>query len=158
VTTHHVESAREMLAAVEKALPADIFIGAAAVADWRVEAASQKIKKSGAPPSLTLVENPDILATIAALKEARPALVVGFAAETDDVLRRAGEKFLRKGCDLLVANDVSSGVFSADENTVHIVTASGVESWPRLRKEAVAEKLAGRLAKILAEKSSETSP
>jgi phosphopantothenoylcysteine decarboxylase / phosphopantothenate---cysteine ligase len=157
VDVRHVETAQEMLAAVKSALPADAFVAAAAVADWRVEAATQKIKKSGAPPSLTLVENPDILATVAAPGEDRPGIVVGFAAETGDVVRRAREKFLRKGCDLLVANDVSSGVFGSDENTVHIVSASGVEDWPRLGKEEVAERLAGRLARMLADRNSETS-
>ncbi|QGM48188.1 bifunctional phosphopantothenoylcysteine decarboxylase/phosphopantothenate--cysteine ligase CoaBC [Methylocystis heyeri] len=157
VDVRRIETAQEMLAAVKSALPADVFVAAAAVADWRVEAAAQKIKKSGAPPSLTLVENPDILATVAAPGQDRPGIVVGFAAETGDTVRRAQEKFLRKGCDLLVANDVSSGVFGADENTVHIVTASGVEDWPRLGKEEVAERLAGRLARMLADRNSETS-
>ncbi len=158
VETRHVVTAREMLAAVEEALPADIFVAAAAVADWRVEAAAEKIKKTGAPPSLTLVENPDILATVAARDRDRPAIVVGFAAETGELLRRAREKFLRKGCDMLVANDVTSGVFGADENTVHIVTAEGVEDWPRLDKEAVAERLAGRLVEILAQQRNGKSP
>jgi phosphopantothenoylcysteine decarboxylase/phosphopantothenate--cysteine ligase len=155
VETRHVESAREMLRAVESALPADIFVAAAAVADWRVEAASEKIKKQGAAPALTLVENPDILATIAARKNGRPALVVGFAAETTDVLFHAREKFARKGCDLLVANDVSAGVFGADENEVHIIDAAGVESWPRLGKAAVAARLVRRLAHALADRNSE---
>ncbi len=160
VETRHVETAREMLAAVEAALPADIFIGAAAVADWRVEAAPDKIKKQqgGGALALTLVENPDILARVAALEASRPALVVGFAAETRDLLRHAREKLARKGCDLIVANDVSAGVFGADENEVHIVSASGVESWPRLGKEAVAARLVQRLARELAADSGKSSP
>jgi phosphopantothenoylcysteine decarboxylase/phosphopantothenate--cysteine ligase len=159
VETRHVETAREMLAAVEAALPADIFIGAAAVADWRVEAAPDKIKKQreGGAPALTLVENPDILARVAARGAGRPALVVGFAAETRDLLRHAREKLARKGCDLIVANDVSAGVFGADENEVHIVSAKGVESWPRLGKEAVAARLVRRLAQELADDSGKPS-
>ncbi len=155
VATRHVETAREMLAAVEAAMPADIFIAAAAVADWRVEAAAQKIKKQGSTPSLKLVENPDILASIAARKNERPAIVVGFAAETSDVPRHSQEKFARKGCDLLVANDVSAGVFGADENEVCIITAASVENWPRLGKEAVAARLIARLAVMLADRSRE---
>jgi phosphopantothenoylcysteine decarboxylase/phosphopantothenate--cysteine ligase len=160
VETRHVETAREMLAAVEAALPADIFIGAAAVADWRVEAAPDKIKKQreGRPPALTLVENPDILASVAAREAGRPALVVGFAAETRDLLRHAREKLARKGCDLIVANDVSAGVFGADENEAHIVSAKGVESWPRLGKEAVAARLVRRLAQELTGDSGKSSP
>ena len=160
VETHHVETAREMLAAVEAALPADIFIGAAAVADWRVEAAPDKIKKQqeGGAPALTLVENPDILARVAAREAGRPALVVGFAAETRDLLRHAREKLARKGCDLIVANDVSAGVFGADENQVHIVSAKGVESWPRLGKEAVAARLVRLLGRELAGDSGKSSP
>ena len=160
VETRHVETAREMLAAVEAALPADIFIGAAAVADWRVEAAPDKIKKQqeGGAPALVLVENPDILASIAARGRGRPALVAGFAAETRDLLRLAQEKLVRKGCDLIVANDVSAGVFGADENEVHIVTAKSVESWPRLSKEAVAARLMRRLAQELAGESGKSCP
>lgn len=148
----HVDSAREMFAAVEAALPADAFIGAAAVADWRVEAAPQKIKKDkGAQaPSFSLVENPDILASVA-LGPRRPRLVVGFAAETQDVVAHAKEKLLRKGCDLIVANDVSAaaGVFGGDLNEAHLVSRTGVESWPRMSKEAVAERLVARLAQLL---------
>ena len=160
VETRHVETAREMLAAVEAALPADIFIGAAAVADWRVETAPDKIKKQqgGGAPTLILVENPDILARVAARETERPALVVGFAAETRDLLRHAREKLARKGCDLVVANDVSTGVFGADENDVHIVSAKGVESWPRLGKEEVAARLIRRLARELASESGKPSP
>ena len=160
VETRHVETAREMLAAVEAALPADIFIGAAAVADWRVEAAPDKIKKQqgGGAPALALVENPDILARVAAREAGRPALVVGFAAETRDLLRHAREKLARKGCDLIVANDVSAGVFGADENEVHIVSAKGVESWPRLGKEEVAARLVRLLGRELAGDSGKPSP
>lgn len=160
IETRHVETAREMLAAVEAALPADIFIGAAAVADWRVEATPDKIKKQreGGAPALTLFENPDILARVAAREAGRPALVVGFAAETRDLLRHAREKLARKGCDLVVANDVSAGVFGADENEVHIVSAKGVESWPRLGKEAVAARLVQLLGRELAGDSGKSSP
>jgi phosphopantothenoylcysteine decarboxylase / phosphopantothenate---cysteine ligase len=149
----HVESAREMFDAVEAALPADAFIGAAAVADWRVEAAPQKIKKEhgAATPSFLLTENPDILASVARGPR-RPRLVVGFAAETQDVVAHAREKLLRKGCDLIVANDVSegAGVFGGDLNEAHLVSRTGVESWPRMSKEAVAERLIARLADLLA--------
>jgi phosphopantothenoylcysteine decarboxylase/phosphopantothenate--cysteine ligase len=145
VTTVHVESAREMLEAVEKALPADIGIFAAAVADWRVEnAGDQKIKKkNGALPNLSLTENPDILATIARRSEGRPPLMVGFAAETEHVIEHAKQKLAKKGCDLIVANDVSTetGVMGGDRNTVHLVTASDVETWPTLSKTDVARKL-----------------
>ena len=148
----HVESARDMFAAVERALPADVFIGAAAVADWRVEAAGQKIKKApgAAAPSFALVENPDILASVARAPN-RPRLVVGFAAETTDVIAHAREKLIRKGCDLIVANDVSegTGVFGGDANEAHLVSRAGVESWPRMGKAAVAERLVARLADLL---------
>lgn len=148
----HVESARDMCAAVEGALPADVFVGAAAVADWRVEAAPHKIKKGqgAAAPSFLLVENPDILASVAR-GAARPRLVVGFAAETCDVIAHAKEKLTRKGCDLIVANDVSeaSGVFGGDANEAHLVSGAAVESWPRMSKEAVASRLVARLAEIL---------
>ncbi len=145
----HVETAREMLAAVEKALPCDIFIAAAAVADWRVEAMREKLKKSAAgPPRLALVENPDILATIAALKKTRPALVVGFAAETENVVAHARKKLARKKCDLIVANDVSpeTGIMGGDNNEVHLVGAAGVEHWPKLAKDEVARRLVEAIA------------
>lgn len=152
VTTVHVESAREMLAAVEKALPADIGIFAAAVADWRVSnAGEQKIKKkNGALPELSLTENPDILATISRRNEGRPPLMVGFAAETENVIEHAKQKLAKKGCDLIVANDVSaaSGVMGGDSNTVHLVTAAGVETWPTLSKSEVAQKLVERLGRL----------
>ena len=151
VTTKRVETAREMLAACEAALPADVAICAAAVADWRVDAdATQKIKKeAGAKtPALNLVENPDILATISKLKKNRPTLVIGFAAETEKVVEHAIAKRKRKGCDWIVANDVSpeSGVMGGDLNTVHIIRADGQEDWPQLPKQAVAERLAQSVA------------
>ena len=149
----HVESARAMLAAVDAGLPAEVAIFAAAVADWRVaEAGRQKTKKSAAgPPVLTLVENPDILATVAKRKAGRPRLVVGFAAETERVIEHARDKLGRKGCDWIVANDVSkeSGVMGGDRNSVHLVTAAGVESWPSQSKEDVARALVARIAATL---------
>ena len=155
VTVVRVESAREMLAAVEAALPADLAIFAAAVGDWRpAETRAGKIKKDGStPPPLQLVENPDILATIAGRSEGRPPLVVGFAAETDDVIAYAQRKIARKGCDLIVANDVSAegGVMGGLENTVHLVARDGgVETWPRLGKEEVGRRLVARFAERLA--------
>ncbi len=156
VLTVHVESARDMLAAVDNALPADIGIFAAAVADWRVaHADTQKIKKTGGEmPGLSLAENPDILATIAHRKTGRPELVVGFAAETQNVLENAKAKLARKGCDLIVANDVSpeTGVMGGDRNTVHLVSATGVETWPTLSKADVADRLVAHLARMIAEK------
>jgi phosphopantothenoylcysteine decarboxylase/phosphopantothenate--cysteine ligase len=147
-----VETAREMLAAVEAALPADAAVFAAAVADWRVaEAAAQKIKKGdGAPPTLTFVENPDILATIARGPR-RPRLVVGFAAETADVIENARRKRATKGCDWILANDVSpgEGVFGGEANTVHLISGDGTETWPRLAKDEVARRLVDRLAAAL---------
>ncbi|WP_238123606.1 MULTISPECIES: bifunctional phosphopantothenoylcysteine decarboxylase/phosphopantothenate--cysteine ligase CoaBC [unclassified Xanthobacter] len=149
----HVESARDMLAAVENSLPADVAIFAAAVADWRVaDAASQKIKKGPAgAPILTLVENPDILATISRHPTARPRLVVGFAAETQTVLENAQAKRARKGCDWIVANDVSpeTGIMGGDSNTIHLVTATGVEDWPSASKVEVAHRLVARIATAL---------
>jgi phosphopantothenoylcysteine decarboxylase / phosphopantothenate---cysteine ligase len=148
-----VETALEMLAACEEDLPADIAIFAAAVADWRVaETASEKMKKtSSGPPMLSLSENPDILRTVATRKTGRPAIVVGFAAETEQLHKHAAEKLSRKGCDLIVANDVSpaSGVFGGDQNTVHLISAKGVESWPAMSKRGVAERLMGQLAEML---------
>jgi len=146
-----IETAREMLAATEAALPADIAVCAAAVADWRTsDEAEGKIKKQpgAAPPSLDMVENPDILKSISAPGNSRPALVVGFAAETSDVLANATEKRTRKGCDWIVANDVSpdTGTFSGDNNTVHLITENGAEDWPRMTKVDVARQLAGRIA------------
>jgi phosphopantothenoylcysteine decarboxylase/phosphopantothenate--cysteine ligase len=139
-----------MLVAVEQALPVDIAIFAAAVADWRVAAASeQKLKKgSGGVPTLTLTENPDILASIARRKQGRPALVIGFAAETERVIEHAKAKLAKKGCDWILANDVSAttGVMGGDHNTIQFVTAAGVETWPTQSKEDVAKTLIARLA------------
>jgi phosphopantothenoylcysteine decarboxylase / phosphopantothenate---cysteine ligase len=152
VSVVHVETAREMLAAVEKALPADVAVFAAAVADWRPQQASQsKIKKHGRPPTIALVENPDILSTIAHRKSGRPPLVVGFAAETDNVIANAKAKLARKGCDWIVANDVSpaTGIMGGDRNTVHLVTADAVEDWPPQSKEDVARALVARIAAAL---------
>jgi phosphopantothenoylcysteine decarboxylase/phosphopantothenate--cysteine ligase len=142
----HVETAAEMLAAVQKALPADLAVFCAAVADWRVKsAAGEKIKKTkGAPPpALALEANPDILATIAGMKKGRPGLVVGFAAETHNVVNYAKAKLASKGCDLIIANDVSTerGVMGGDTNTVHIVTPHAVETWPTLKKTEIAARL-----------------
>jgi phosphopantothenoylcysteine decarboxylase / phosphopantothenate---cysteine ligase len=154
VTVIHVERARDMLTAVEKALPADAAVFAAAVADWRVaEAGEQKLKKTaGGAPKLALVENPDILATIAQRKMLRPRLVIGFAAETEHVIENARAKRERKGCDWIVANDVSpaTGIMGGDHNTVHLITANGVESWPDEAKDDVAADLVVRIAKALA--------
>jgi phosphopantothenoylcysteine decarboxylase/phosphopantothenate--cysteine ligase len=147
-----VESARAMLEAVEATLPVDVAIFAAAVADWRVASeGAQKIKKTGgALPALTLVENPDILATIAQRIEQRPALVIGFAAETENLLANARAKIARKGCDWIVANDVSpaTGIMGGDRNTVHLLTRDGGdgESWPDMSKQHVAQTLIDRIA------------
>ena len=150
-----VETAQEMLDAVERALPADAAVFAAAVADWRVEgAAERKIKKQagGAPPVLAFAENPDILARVAGRTEGRPRLVVGFAAETHDVIDHARAKRARKSCDWIVANDVSpgSGVMGGAENAVTLVTAEGEEAWPRIGKDEVGRRLAQRIAEALA--------
>ncbi len=155
VETIHIQTAAEMLAAVEQALPADVAIMAAAVADWRAAAAGdQKIKKdgSGKVPPLELTENPDILASVGHLGARRPALVVGFAAETQNVLANATAKLKRKGADWIVANDVSpaSGVMGGDANTVKILSETGVEEWPTLDKTEVARRLIGKIAETLA--------
>lgn len=153
VETVHVESAREMLAAVEAALPAQVAIFAAAVADWRVaDEAPEKMKKDGSDlPPLALIENPDILATIAHRQSGRPDLVVGFAAETQNVVAFAQAKLARKGCDLIVANDVGgTGVMGGDANTVHLVTRDSVESWPTLAKQDVATRLIAHIARLAA--------
>ncbi|MEW6435749.1 MAG: bifunctional phosphopantothenoylcysteine decarboxylase/phosphopantothenate--cysteine ligase CoaBC [Pseudomonadota bacterium] len=153
VATVHVETAAEMLAAVEAALPADIFIATAAVADWRVAtAAVQKIKKSSAPPQFALAENPDILAAVAQRRSNRPRLVVGFAAETENILAHAREKLQHKGCDLIVANDVSRAM-GREENEVTLITPSGSESWPEMRKDEIAAKLVRYLAQMLKDRS-----
>jgi len=154
VALRRVETAAEMLDACRAALPADVAVCAAAVADWRVaHAAEGKIKKQPgkAAPMLELVPNPDILATISASGPDRPRLVIGFAAETGDLLDNAAAKLARKGCDWIVANDVSpeTGIMGGAENAVHLLTAAGVEHWPRLTKQAVAERLARRIADTL---------
>ena len=148
-----VESAIDMQNAVNAALPVDAAVFAAAVADWRVATASQsKLKKSkGGLPELKLTENPDILAGVAQMKKGRPALVVGFAAETDDVATNATAKLKRKGCDWIVANDVSpeTGIMGGAENAVVLITGDGAEDWPRMTKHDVAKQLADRIAKAL---------
>ncbi|EBA16469.1 bifunctional phosphopantothenoylcysteine decarboxylase/phosphopantothenate synthase [Roseobacter sp. SK209-2-6] len=150
VTVVAVQSALEMEAAVKSALPVDAGVFAAAVADWRVASASdQKLKKSkDGLPELVFKENPDILKTISHLEEGRPPLMVGFAAETNDVLENATAKRLRKGCDWIVANDVSpaTGIMGGSENAVTLITEGGAESWPRMDKVEVAQKLAERIA------------
>ncbi len=145
-----IETAAEMLAACEAALPVDVAVMAAAVADWRVESAAQhKLKKDGGgPPMLRLAENPDILATVSQRANDRPLLVIGFAAETDDIVENARAKRARKGCDWILANDVSpgTGTFGGDRNMIHLVSAEGVEAWPVMTKTEVAHRLAGRIA------------
>jgi phosphopantothenoylcysteine decarboxylase/phosphopantothenate--cysteine ligase len=166
VTVMRVESAREMLHRVEAALPADVAIFAAAVSDWRVaNEGEQKLKKTAAGmPPLQLVENPDILATISRLKDKRPPLVIGFAAETEHLIDNAKAKIKRKGCDWIVANDVSpaTGVMGGDRNTVHLLTRDGsdievdnirVDSWPVMTKEQVAAELVARIAKTVEKNS-----
>ena len=152
-----VTTAREMLAACETALPVDIAVCAAAVADWRTEGTDAKQKKKeGTIPSLTLVENPDILARLSQAGDRRPKLVVGFAAETENVVANAQAKRVRKNCDWILANDVSpaTGVFGGDQNTIHLVDAQGTEDWPSLTKRDVGERLAQRIAAFFkAEKS-----
>ncbi len=152
-----VETAAQMLAACETALPVDVAVMAAAVADWRIESvAAHKLKKAGGgPPLLRLAENPDILARIARHGNARPALVIGFAAETDDIVENARAKRERKGCDWILANDVSPGTdtFGGDRNTIHLIDADGVEDWPVMTKREVADRLADRIARSLAPSS-----
>ena len=154
VSTVHVESARDMLRAVEQAMPVDVAIFAAAVADWRVtNAGAQKIKKTPGQdvPALSLTENPDILSTIAHRKSQRPRLVIGFAAETENVAANAKAKLARKGCDWILANDVSpqTGIMGGDRNTIELVSADGVEAWPPQSKEDVAAMLIARIAAAL---------
>jgi phosphopantothenoylcysteine decarboxylase/phosphopantothenate--cysteine ligase len=153
VTVIRVETAQEMLGAVENSLPVDAAICAAAVADWRVASASdRKIKKTkGGLPVLEFAENPDILATLSQRPTGRPRLVVGFAAETDDVIANATAKRARKGCDWMVANDVrpATGIMGGTENAVTLITADGAEDWPRMGKDQVAAKLAARIATAL---------
>ncbi|HVZ13474.1 MAG TPA: bifunctional phosphopantothenoylcysteine decarboxylase/phosphopantothenate--cysteine ligase CoaBC [Bauldia sp.] len=149
----HVETAEQMLAAVNAALPADVAIFAAAVADWRAaKFQGEKIKKKGArPPQLALTENPDILSSVAHRGRGRPRLVIGFAAETQDLMANATRKLQAKGADWIVANDVSpeAGVMGGEENTVHIISAKGTEDWPRLAKVDVAERLVAKIAAAL---------
>jgi phosphopantothenoylcysteine decarboxylase/phosphopantothenate--cysteine ligase len=153
VNIARVESARDMLAAVEQALPADIAVFAAAVADWRTANNSkEKIKKTGkGTPELALVENPDILAMVAHRKAKRPKLVIGFAAETEHVIEHAKAKLARKGCDWILANDVSpeTGIMGGDSNTIHLVTKDGVEHWPPQSKNEVAAALITRIARAM---------
>ncbi|MBL8645439.1 MAG: bifunctional phosphopantothenoylcysteine decarboxylase/phosphopantothenate--cysteine ligase CoaBC [Rhodospirillaceae bacterium] len=149
VAVVRVETAAQMLKASREALPCDIAVCAAAVADWHVADASKtKLKKSTTPPRINLAPNPDILATLAQPGPQRPLLVIGFAAETGDVIEKAKVKRAAKNCDWIIANDVSpgSGTFGGDDNTVHVITAQNVESWPTLKKREVAEKLAGLIA------------
>lgn len=153
-----VETAQEMLAASVESLPCDLAICCAAVADWRIaEPAAGKLKKTAgaSPPSLKLVANPDILKTLSSRQGDRPAIVVGFAAETGDVVDNAMAKLKAKGCDMIVANDVSaaSGVMGGGRNTVHLVSAAGVESWPEMSKQEVADRLLARLAEQLSQAS-----
>jgi phosphopantothenoylcysteine decarboxylase/phosphopantothenate--cysteine ligase len=146
-----VQTAREMLAACESVLPVDVAVFTAAVSDWRPEiAANSKIKKNGAPPQLALAENPDVLSAIAHGKR-RPALVIGFAAETDEVVANAQSKRAKKGADWIVANDVSpsTGIMGGDNNTVHLITAAGLEDWPPMSKTEVARRLTARIAQAL---------
>lgn len=154
VSVVRVQSARDMLEACEAALPADIAVCAAAVADWRsADQAPEKMKKTDgtALAPLILAENPDILRTLGAAGNRRPGLLIGFAAETENVIENATKKRAAKGCDWILANDVSqaTGTFGGDENTIHLVDESGVENWPRLSKRAVADRLADRIADTL---------
>lgn len=150
VTRVDVVSARDMASAVAGALPADVAVMVAAVADWRVEATVTKLKKAAdkSPPTLTLVENPDILASVGHAAD-RPRLVVGFAAETGELIANAQAKLARKGADWIIANDVSAGVFGEDGNHVQLVSAAGVEDWGPTSKDAVAARLAARIADTL---------
>jgi phosphopantothenoylcysteine decarboxylase / phosphopantothenate---cysteine ligase len=154
VEVRHIESAEQMLAACRSALPADIAVCAAAVADWRpAKMADRKIKKAASDPvPIALLRNPDILATLSAAGNQRPRLVVGFAAETEDLIANAKKKLAAKGCDFIVANDVSTGTgtFGGAENTVHLVGKDSVESWPRLSKQDVAERLVDTIVRRLA--------
>jgi phosphopantothenoylcysteine decarboxylase/phosphopantothenate--cysteine ligase len=146
-----VQTAREMMAACESVLPVDVAVFTAAVSDWRPEiAANSKIKKTGAPNAIKLTENPDILSTISHSAK-RPRLVIGFAAETDDVVAHAKEKRAKKGADWIVANDVSpwTGIMGGDSNTVHLIAADGVEDWPEMKKSEVAARLVMRIADAL---------
>jgi phosphopantothenoylcysteine decarboxylase/phosphopantothenate--cysteine ligase len=152
VAAVHVETAAEMLAAVQAALPADIAVCAAAVSDWRAAtAAPQKIKKTGAaPPALALAENADILKFLSTPGPARPRLVIGFAAETEHLIEHATEKRARKNCDWIIANNVGgTGIMGGDETEIVLITASGAESWPKMDKRVLAARLAARIADSL---------
>lgn len=156
VNTVQIETARQMQEAVMSALPADVAIFAAAVADWHVTTQSDsKIKKdaNGTLPTLDLAENPDILATVSQLKEDRPNLVIGFAAETDAVIENATKKLARKGCDWIIANDVSpeTGIMGGQENSVTVIRKDGAETWPRMSKDQVANRLVNAIAEVLSE-------
>ena len=154
VRTTRVESAREMLEACLAALPVEVAVCAAAVADWRPsETAPAKIKKAATAPKLALVANPDILKTLAEAGNRRPRLLIGFAAETENLIRNASEKRKKKGCDWILANDVSpaAATFGSSENRVHLVTEAGVEDWEPASKRAIADRLAARIADHLQE-------
>ena len=156
VNTVQIETARQMQEAVMSALPADVAIFAAAVADWHVTTQSDsKIKKdaNGTLPTLDLAENPDILATVSQLKEDRPNLVIGFAAETDAVIENATQTLARKGCDWIIANDVSpeTGIMGGQENSVTVIRKDGAETWPRMSKDQVANRLVNAIAEVLSE-------
>jgi phosphopantothenoylcysteine decarboxylase / phosphopantothenate---cysteine ligase len=154
----HVRSAREMMAACEAALPADVAVCAAAVSDWRAEEAGQKLKKKpGAAPVLALVENPDILANLAKPGNRRPKLVVGFAAETENLIANAKEKRRKKGCDWMLANDVaaSSGTLGGEDNAIQLIDETGIEAWGKLSKRDVGERLAHRIALALNRQAAE---
>jgi len=154
ISVVHIETAEEMLAASLAALPVDVAVCAAAVSDWRVaDISEQKLKKTaGGPPRLEFTTNPDILASLAGAGNARPRLVIGFAAETENVVAHAQAKLEKKGCDWILANDVSPGTdtFGGPENQVHLIESDSVSAWPRMTKEAVAERLALRIAGRLA--------
>lgn len=157
VTRVSVETARDMLKACEQALPADIFVSVAAVADWRpAKTAPKKLKLKGeaVDPTIALAENPDILATLSKKRKRRPTLVIGFAAETNDVEAHAADKLARKGCDWIVANDVSGDVMGGLENEIALVSRAGVERWPRMEKAAVASRLAERVAALFGDDGS----
>ncbi len=150
VTTTHVESAEEMRDAVQAALPADVAVFCAAVADWRVKPSKTKIKKSAVSPTLTFIENPDILLEVAHAEKNRPNLVIGFAAETELLAEHAAAKRVRKGCDWLLANDVAPGsdTMGGSENEILLLTEEGSEMWPRTTKEAIAERLVERIVRF----------
>ena len=152
VTVKHINSASEMLSACEESLPADIVICAAAVADWRIANPKlEKIKKKGSLPKLDLIENPDILLKISQRPKNRPHLVIGFAAETTDLISNAQSKLIKKGCDWIIANDVSpdANTFGNKNNSVHFISKDGVEAWPTLSKDAIGQKLSTRIATYL---------